>query len=156
MTIGLWKNLFRVTIRTLFSVRYFFNILRYSAAALERGHVTLRFEPDRVMYDDSERMIRIFALDGLQLVCCAVSKAALAALEDDALAGPRAMPITYRRNQSLLQAIAKRKYLARHSEVGNAIVVRVDDVNAQLAALRAAEDATAMTGDRPTRRDGRP
>jgi hypothetical protein len=108
------------------------------------------------MYDDTERMIRIFALDGLEPVRCAVSKAALVALEDDALAGPHAMTITYQRNQSLLQAIAKRKYLAHHFEVGNTIVVRVDDVNAQLAALRAAEDATAMTGDRPTRRDGRP
>jgi hypothetical protein len=53
------------------------------------------------------------------------------------------MTITYRRNQSLLQAIAKRKYHARHFEIGNTIVVRLDDVNAQLAALREAEDATA-------------
>jgi hypothetical protein len=98
--------------------------------------MTLKFEPDRVEYDESERMIRIFALDGLQLVRCAVSKAALVALEDDALAGPHAMTTTYRRNQSLLQAIAKRKYLAHHFEVGNTIVVRLDDVNAQLAALR--------------------
>jgi hypothetical protein len=41
--------------------------------------VALSFEPDRVVYDDSERLIRILALDGLQLVHCAVSKAALVA-----------------------------------------------------------------------------
>ena len=109
--------------------------------------MTLKFEPDRVVYDEGERLIRIFALDGLQLVRCAVSKAALVALEDDALAGPHAMTITYRRNQSLLQAIAKRKYLARHFEVGNTIVVRLDDVNAQLATLQTAEDATERTTD---------
>ena len=109
--------------------------------------MTLKFEPDRVEYDESERMIRIFALDGLQLVRCAVSKAALVALEDDALAGPHAMTTTYRRNQSLLQAIAKRKYLAHHFEVGNTIVVRLDDVYAQLATLQTAEDATARTTD---------
>jgi hypothetical protein len=100
--------------------------------------VALSFEPDRVVYDDSEHMIRIFALDGLQLVHCAVSKAALAALEDDALAGPHAMVVTYRRNQALLQEIAKRKYLARRFEFGNTIVVRMDDVHAQLAISAAA------------------
>jgi hypothetical protein len=52
-------------------------------------------------------MIRIFALDGLQLLHCAVSKAALVALEDDALDGPHAMAETYRRNQALVQEIAK-------------------------------------------------
>ena len=100
--------------------------------------MTLAFEPDRVVYDDSERLLRIFALDGLRLVRCAVSKAALVALEDDALAGPDAMAVTYRRNQALVQEIAKRKYLARHFELGNAIVVRLGDVNAHLAASRAA------------------
>ena len=100
--------------------------------------MALSFEPDRVVYDDSEHMIRIFALDGLQLVHCAVSKAALAALEDDALAGPHAMAVTYRRNQALVQEIAKRKYLARRFEFGNTIVVRMDDVHAQLAISAAA------------------
>ena len=94
--------------------------------------MTLEFETDRVVYDDGERLIRIFALDGLQPVRFAVSKAALAALEDDALAGPHAMATTYRRNRSLVQEIARRKYLARHFEGGNTVVVRLDDVNAQL------------------------
>ena len=100
--------------------------------------MALSFEPDRVMYDDSEQMIRIFALDGLQLVRCAVSKAALAALEDDALAGPHAMAITYRRNRFLVQEIARRKYVARRFEGDDTIVVRLDDINAQLAASKAA------------------
>src|SRR5215831_12768986 len=79
------------------------------------------------MYDDRERMIRILALDGLQPVRCAVSRAALVALEDDALAGPYAMAITYRLNRSLVQEIARRKYLARRFE-GDTIVVRLDDI----------------------------
>jgi hypothetical protein len=99
--------------------------------------MTLAFEPDRVVYDDSQRLLRIFALDGLRLVRCAISKAALVALEDDALAGPHAMAVTYRRNQALVQEIAKRKYFARRFELGNTtIVVRLDDVNAQLAVSR--------------------
>jgi len=103
--------------------------------------MTLAFEPDRVVYDDSERMIRIFALDGLQFVRCAVSKAALVALEDDALAGPHAMAITYRRNQSLVQEIARRKYLARRFEGGDTIVVRLDDIHTLLA-----DSPTALKG----------
>jgi len=100
--------------------------------------VALAFEPDRVVYDDGERVIRIFALDGLKLVRCAVSKAALVALEDDALAGPHAMAITYQRNQSLIQAIAKRKYLVRDFEGDDSVVVRLDDINGHLAASKAA------------------
>ena len=100
--------------------------------------MALSFEPDRVVYDDGERLIRIFALDGSQLVRCAVSIAALVALEDDALAGPHAMAETYRRNQALVQEIARRKYLARRFELGNTIVVRLYDVNARLAVPGAA------------------
>jgi len=47
--------------------------------------MALRFEPDRVAYDPSEGLLRLFATDEALLVRCAVSKAALAALEDDAL-----------------------------------------------------------------------
>ena len=47
--------------------------------------MALIFEPDRVVYDPEERLLRLFATDGLMLVKCAISKAALAALEDDAL-----------------------------------------------------------------------
>ena len=56
--------------------------------------MALVFEPDRVAYDPNDRLLRLFATDGLMLVKCAISKAALAALEDDALAGPEAMAET--------------------------------------------------------------
>ena len=108
--------------------------------------MALAFEPDRVVYDDRERLIRIFALDGLQPVQCAISKAALAALEDDALAGPHAMAITYRRNRSLVHEIARRKYVARRFEGGETIVVRLDDINAQLAASRGIHGLSASSG----------
>ena len=44
--------------------------------------MALTFEPERLIYDASERLIRIFAIDGPKLIACAVSKAALIALED--------------------------------------------------------------------------
>ena len=93
--------------------------------------MTLTFEPDRVLYDPQERVLRLFATAGVMLVRCAVSKAALTALEDDALAGPHAMIITYRRNREQIQAIAQRKYRRRSFEPGGDLIVRLEDVDAQ-------------------------
>ena len=90
--------------------------------------MTLIFEPERVIYDATERVIRIFAIDGPNPISCAVLKAALIALEDDAQAGPHAMAITYRRNRSLIQEIAERKYQAAQFESGGSIVIRLVDI----------------------------
>jgi hypothetical protein len=89
--------------------------------------MALIFEPDRVAYDPDNRLLRLFATDGLILIQCAISKAALAALEDDALAGPDAMAATYRRNMEQIQEIADRKYRNRQFESG-AVVVRLEDL----------------------------
>ena len=55
-------------------------------------------------------------------------KAALIALEDDALAGPHAMAITYRRNRSLIREIAERKYQAGQFESCGSVVIRLVDI----------------------------
>jgi hypothetical protein len=62
--------------------------------------------------------MRFFAADGVVLIRCGVSIAALAALQDDALVGPDAMVITYHRNLELIQEIVERKYQARQFESG--------------------------------------
>ena len=90
--------------------------------------MALIFEPDRVVYDPEERLLRLFATDGLMLVKCAISKAALAALEDDALGSQEAMISTYRRNREHIQAIAEHKYRRRWFEPGGHVVVRLEDV----------------------------
>ena len=89
--------------------------------------MALVFEPDRVAYDPNDRLLRLFATDGLMLVKCAISEAALAALEDDALTGPDAMAETYRRNRDQIHEIADRKYRNRQFESG-AVVVRLEDL----------------------------
>jgi len=90
--------------------------------------MALVFEPERLIYDATERLIRIFAIDGPRAISCAVSKAALIALEDDALAGPHAMAITYRRNRSLIREIAERKYQAGQFESCGSVVIRLVDI----------------------------
>jgi hypothetical protein len=100
--------------------------------------MTLTFESDRVLYDPQERVLRLFATDGATLVRCAVSKAALTALEDDALGGPDAMIVTYRRNREHIQAIAQRKYRHRWFEPGGDLIVRLEDVDARGLAVSVA------------------
>jgi len=109
--------------------------------------MALVFEPERLIYDATERLIRIFAIDGPTLIPCAVSRAALIALEDDALAGPHAMAITYRRNRSLIQEIAERKYQAGQLESCGSVVIRLVDIADRLEGL------TPSPAD-PDRREG--
>ena len=100
--------------------------------------MALRFEPDRVVYDPQEGLLRLFATDGALLVRCAVSKAALAALEDDALGSLDLLIATYRRNRKQLQAIAQRKYQHRECEPGGNVVIRLDDIDVSRVATAAA------------------
>jgi hypothetical protein len=90
--------------------------------------MSLVFEPDRVAYDPERQALRFLAVDGTRLVYCGVSKAALAALEDDALAGPHAMATTYRRHKDRIRGLALRKYLERAYEGRGIIIVRKDDL----------------------------
>ena len=90
--------------------------------------MALTFEPERVVYDPEEELLRIFATDGALVVPCAVSKAALAALEDTALMGPDAEATAYRQNKELIQTIAQRKYRDHRFETGGVVVVRLQDL----------------------------
>ena len=92
--------------------------------------MSLIFEPDRVAYDPERQALRLFATEDFMVVRCAVSKAALAALEDDALGGPHAMATTYRRHRERIQELAVRKYRERRFETGGFVVVRRDDLTA--------------------------
>ena len=90
--------------------------------------MSLVFDPDRVAYDPRQQALRFFARDDFRLVYCAVSRAALAALEDDALGGPYAMATTYRRHKERIRGLALRKYLARRYENGAMIIIRKHDL----------------------------
>jgi len=103
-----------------------------------RTIMALGFELDRVAYDSQQGLLRLFATDGVLLVKCAVSKAALAALEDDALCGVASLIATYRRNRKYLQAIAGHKYRRREFEPDGNLVVRLGDIDTSSCAALAA------------------
>lgn len=90
--------------------------------------MSLVFEPDRVAYDPERQALRFLAMDESRLVYCAISKAALVALEDDALGGPHAMATTYRRHREQIRGLALRKYLQRNYEGRGIIIVRKEDL----------------------------
>jgi hypothetical protein len=92
--------------------------------------MALTFEHERVVYDPEEELLRFSAAEGVLLVRCAISNAALAALEDGALIGPDAMTATYLRNRELIQDIVERKYRAHRFETGGIVVVRLQDLPA--------------------------
>lgn len=83
---------------------------------------------DQAVYDAQRRLLCFGAREGSAAIRCAVSKADLVALEDDALAGPHAMATTYQRNRERIQAVAIRKYHERCFEDGEVVVVRKDDL----------------------------
>jgi hypothetical protein len=111
--------------------------------AIWEATMALIFEPERVVYDPSEGLMHFFAADGLAPVECAISKAALVALEDDALAGVHAMVITYRRHRELIQEITESKYRGRHLEDDRRVIVRLADVALQLPQHRSLVSAAS-------------
>ena len=72
--------------------------------------------------------MRFVATDGLSLVRCGVSIAALAELEDDALGGREAIMTAYLRHRELIQDITERKYRVCRFETGSNVVVRHEEV----------------------------
>jgi hypothetical protein len=92
--------------------------------------VALIFENERVVYGSDEELLRFFAAEGIMLVRCGVSKAALVVLEEDALTDPDVMVSAYLRNRELIQNIVERKYRAHRFETGGIVVVRLQDLPA--------------------------
>jgi len=91
--------------------------------------VALKFEPERVVYDLDEDVVRFFANEGPVLIRWAISKAALAELEQHSMTDPDAMMNAYRRHRELIWHIAERKYRAHRYETGR-VVVRLQDLAA--------------------------
>jgi hypothetical protein len=102
--------------------------------------------PDRVVYNAAEGLMHFSLANGPTSVECAISKAALAALEDDALAGTDAMVVTYRRLRELIHEIAERKHRARQFELGGRVVVRLEDIIALLPQPKSPAEAVAWSG----------
>jgi hypothetical protein len=65
---------------------------------------------EEISYDTQRKLLHFQMTERGVTIECAISKAALVLLEDDALAGPAAMATTYLRNKSRIQGLARHKY----------------------------------------------
>jgi hypothetical protein len=83
--------------------------MRKPVGPYREAAVALTFENDRVVYDPEEELLRLSGAEGVLLVRCAISKAALAAFEDHALSDPGAVVSAYLRSRELIQDIVERK-----------------------------------------------
>jgi Protein of unknown function (DUF1488) len=92
--------------------------------------MALNFEPEQIVYDLEESLIRFLATEGGAVIGCGISIAALAALEDRALGGADEAVTSFFRHRDLIQDIAERKYRARRFETGGRVVVRLQDLAA--------------------------
>ena len=80
---------------------------------------------EEISYDTQRKLLHFQMTERGVTIECAISKAALVLLEDDALAGPAAMATTYLRNKSRIQGLARDKYRDLKS-YGIVIVSAVD------------------------------
>ena len=88
----------------------------------------MTFYGEDLSYDTQHKLLRFQTEDEGSIVPCAVSKAALVLIEDDAMAGPEAMATTYRRNRRRIHELAIRKYHEHRLEDDGVVVVRAFDL----------------------------
>src|SRR5262245_45715879 len=97
---------------------------------MQETAMALNFEPDRIVYDPEESLMRFFATERGTLVRCGISTVALAALEDSALGGADEIVSSFFRHRDFIQDSAECKYRARRFETGGNVVVRLQDLTA--------------------------
>ena len=91
----------------------------------------LSFTPDGAIYDPTTDLMRFFATDGALLVRCGVSKNALLALDPELPREARMIARLYERNRQRIEAIADRKYRARHPDKSGMVIVHFSDLRAK-------------------------
>jgi hypothetical protein len=91
----------------------------------------LSFTPHRAIYDQAKDLMQFFATDGTLLVRCGVSKNALLALDPELPREARMIARLYERNRQRIEAIADRKYRARHLENSGMVIVHLSDLGAK-------------------------
>jgi hypothetical protein len=92
--------------------------------------MALPFEPEQLLYDPDQGVMRFLATAGGAPVRCGIAIAALVALQGTSPTRLEAMLATYLRNRQRIHEIIERKYRAGLFEVGDSVVVRLEDLDA--------------------------
>jgi hypothetical protein len=91
--------------------------------------MALLFEPEQLLYDPDQGVMRFLATSGEAPVRCGIAIAALVALQGASPTGPEAMLATYLRNRQRIHEIIERKYRAGLFELGDRVVVPLEDLD---------------------------
>jgi hypothetical protein len=87
------------------------------------------FQPEQLVYDLEQGVMHFWGTAGGVPVRCGIAVAVLVALEGKSPTGLEVMVATYLRNRQRLHEIIERKYRAAQFEVGNSVVVRLEDLD---------------------------
>jgi len=91
--------------------------------------MALSFEPEELLYDPEQGVMRFVGTAGGLPVRCGVAIAALVALQGTSPAGLEAMLATYLRHRQRIHEIIERKYRAGQFEFGGSVFVWLEDLD---------------------------
>ena len=87
------------------------------------------FQPEQLVYDLEQGVMYFWGTAGGVPVRCGIAVAVLVALEGKSPTGLEVMVATYLRNRQRLHEIIERKYRAAQFEIGDSVVVRLEDLD---------------------------
>ena len=86
-------------------------------------------EPEQLVYDLEHGVMYFSGTAGGVPLRCGIAVAVLVALEGKSPSGLEAMVATYLRNRQRVHEIIERKYRASQFEIGDSVVVRLEDLD---------------------------
>jgi len=86
-------------------------------------------EPEQLGYDPEQGVMYFSGTAGGVPLRCSIAVAVLVALEGKSPSGLEVMLATYLRNRPRVHEILERKYRARQFEIGDSVVVRLEDLD---------------------------
>jgi hypothetical protein len=86
-------------------------------------------EPEQLVYDLEQGVMYFSGTAGGVPIRCGISVAVLVALEGRSPTGLEVMVATYLRNQKRVHEIIERKFRAGQFEIGDSVVVRLEDLD---------------------------
>ena len=86
-------------------------------------------EPEQLGYDPEQGVMYFSGTAGGVPLRCGIAVAALVALEGKSPSGLAVMLATYLRNRPRVHEIIERKYRAGQFEIGDSVVVRLEDLD---------------------------
>jgi hypothetical protein len=97
--------------------------------ARQREALGPTLQPEQPMYDLEQGVMYFWGTAGEVSVRCGIAVSVLVALDGTSPTALEVMVATYLRNRQRLHEIIERKYRAAQFEIGDSVVVRLEDLD---------------------------